>query len=158
MDLSLFAVEANDAPAIWFLNTLTTIHATAGQTGGAFGLCEQIAPPGPGSPYHVHRAEDEAFYVLEGELEFISEDRRFTAGPGGFVFLPRNVPHGFRILGPNPARFLILMTPGGFEGFMVEAGAPAEARQLPEPAAPDMDRLMAAAARRQLEILGPLPD
>ncbi len=158
MDRSIYTLGNDEGPAVWFLNTLTIVKATDRQTGNGFGLIEQRAPVGPGSPYHVHRAEDEAFYVLEGQLEFVSGERRTTGGPGAYVFLPRNIPHGFRIVGTSPARYLVITTPGGFEGFFVDAGRPASTRTLPPPSAPDMDRLAAIAARYRVEILGPLPD
>jgi quercetin dioxygenase-like cupin family protein len=158
MDLSIYALGHDEGPAIWFFNQLVVVKATAKQTGNAFGLIEQLAPVGPGSPYHVHRAEDESFYVLEGQLEFISGERRLTGGPGSYVFLPRDIPHGFRVVGTSPARFLVLTTPGGFEGFVMEVGQPAASLTLPAPMEPDMDKLVAIAARYQIEILGPLPE
>jgi quercetin dioxygenase-like cupin family protein len=157
MSPELFALGAEEGPAVWFLNTLSIVKATKGQTGGAFGLVEQLAPVGAGAPYHVHRAEEESFHVLDGQLEFISEGRRLVKGPGGFVFLPRDIPHGFRVVGDSAARYLILTTPGGFEGFIIEAGEPAAALQLPEPSAPDIEKLTTIAARYRIEILGPLP-
>jgi quercetin dioxygenase-like cupin family protein len=156
--LSIYALAKDEGPAVWFLNQLAIVKATAKQTGSAFGLIELLAPVGNGSPYHVHRAEDESFYVLDGLLEFISGERRFTRGPGGYVFLPRDIPHGFRVVGTAPARFLVLTTPGGFEGFVIEAGAPATALTLPTPSAPDMNKLVALAAKYRIEILGPLPE
>jgi quercetin dioxygenase-like cupin family protein len=158
MDLSIYALGKDEGQAVWFLNTLTFVKATANQTGNAFGLIEQVAPVGPASPYHVHRAEDETFYVLEGELEFISGERRLTGGPGAYVFLPRDIPHGFRVVGTSPARFLVLATPGGFEAFVIEMGQPASALTLPPPSAPNMDKLIALAAKHRIEILGPLPE
>jgi quercetin dioxygenase-like cupin family protein len=158
MSLNIYALGKEDGPAVWFLNTLTIVKATASQTSGAFGLIEQLAPVGAGSPYHVHRAEDESFYILEGELEFISGDRRFSGGPGEYVFLPRDIPHGFRVIGASTARFLILIAPGGFEGFATEMGEPASELRLPEPSAPNMEKLAALAAKYRLEILGPLPE
>lgn len=158
MDLSIYGLGKNEGQAVWFLNQLAVVKATAKQTGNAFGLVELIAPVGPASPYHVHRGEDEAFYVLEGELEFISGERRLTGGPGTYVFLPRNIPHGFRVVGTSPARFLLLITPGGFEEFVVEMGQPASTLTLPAPSAPDMDRLIKVAAKYRVEILGPLPE
>jgi quercetin dioxygenase-like cupin family protein len=158
MDLRIYALGKNEGPAVWFLNQLAVVKATAKQTGDAFGLVELIAPVGPASPYHVHRAEDETFYVLEGQLEFISGERRFTGGPGTYVFLPRDIPHGFRVVGAAPARCLILTTPGGFEGFVMEMGQPAKSLTLPAPSAPDMDKLKALAAKYRIEILGPLPE
>ena len=103
-------------------------------------------------------AEEESFYILEGELEFHSEGRRFVRGPGAYVFLPRDIPHGFRVVGDSTARFLILTTPGGFEGFVTEMGEPAADLRLPEPSAPNMEKLGAIAAKYRIEILGPLPE
>jgi quercetin dioxygenase-like cupin family protein len=156
--MNIYSYSRLEGPAIWFLNTLNIVKATAAQTGGAFGLIEEWAPAGAGSPYHVHRAEDESFYVLDGHLEFISGDHRMTCGPGSFVFLPRDIPHGFRVVGSSSARFLILATPGGFEGFVTEAGEPAARLELPPPSAPDIGKLAAIAAKYRIEILGPLPE
>jgi len=158
MSLKILARESADEATYWFLTTLTTIKISSSETGGSYALIEQIAPPGDGSPYHVHRNEDEGFYILEGQLEFISDGTRFVRGPGSFVFCPRDIPHGFRIVGDSNARFLVYITPGGFEDFVTIVGEPAPERRLPDPAPPDMDTLMAAAARFQLEILGPLPE
>ncbi len=158
MDLRLYSLGNKEGPAIWFLNQLAVVKATAKQTGNALGLIDLVAPVGPASPYHVHRAEDESFYVLEGQLEFISGDRRLTGGPGTYVFLPRDIPHGIRVVGTSPARFLVLTTPGGFEGFVMEMGQPASSLTLPAPSAPDMDKLIALAAKYRIEILGPLPE
>jgi quercetin dioxygenase-like cupin family protein len=157
MELDIHTLGKEEGPAVWFLNTLVLVKATADQTGGRFGLIENIAPVGAGSPYHVHRAEDETFYILDGELEFISEGRRFVHGAGGYVFLPRDIPHGFRVVGESIARFLILVTPGGFERFVSEAGEPAAELRLPEPSRPDLQKLVAVAAKYRIEILGPLP-
>jgi len=158
MALTIHTLGKEEGPAVWFLNTLAIVKAAASQTGGAFGLIEQLAPVGAGSPYHVHRAEEETFYILDGELEFFSEGRRFVGGPGAYVFLPRGIPHGFQVVGASTARFLILTTPGGFEGFVTEMGEPATALRLPEPTAPNMEKLAALAAKYRIEILGPLPE
>jgi quercetin dioxygenase-like cupin family protein len=158
MGFGIVALEKEDGPAVWFLNTLAIVKARSSETGGAYGLIEQHAPVGSGTPYHVHRAEEESFYILEGELEFFSESRRFVKGPGAYLFLPRGVPHGYRVVGTSVARFLVLTTPGGFEGFVTEMGEPAMERTLPEPSAPNMDKLGALAAKYCIDILGPLPE
>jgi len=157
MSASIRALGREEGQAFWFLNTLSFVKATAEQTGNAFGLVEQLAPVGPASPYHVHSAEDETFYVLEGKLEFVSGERRVTGGPGSYVFLPRRIPHGFSVIGTSPARFLVLVTPGGFEGFVIEMGQPASTLTLPPPSEPDMEKLIPLAAKYGIEILGPLP-
>ena len=138
---------------VWFLGARTWVRATAEQTRGALGLIEHILEPGFASPYHVHHHEDEAFYVLEGQLRFVSEGRSWVVGAGGFAFLPREVPHGFRVEGDTTARCLLLVTPGGFDGFVAELSQPE-----PPSSAPDLGHLVQVAATYALDILGPLPE
>jgi quercetin dioxygenase-like cupin family protein len=145
--------EMDENDARWFLGSRVWMRATAAQTGGGLGLIEQLVPPGFGSPYHVHHHEDEAFYVLAGAIRFFSEGRSWVLGPGGFAFLPRGIPHGFRTEGDAPSRSLLLAAPGGFEGFVAELST-----EEPPAGPPDMDALVAAAGRYGLEIFGPLPE
>src|SRR5262245_8717919 len=127
--------------AVWFLRNRITIKATAAATGGAYGLFESYLAPGFSPPLHVHHREDEAFWVLEGELTMRCGDRTFRAAAGSFVFLPRDMPHTFVVEGDAPARMLTLLTPGGGEGLFVDAGRPAEHDGLPPPGPLDLDRL-----------------
>jgi quercetin dioxygenase-like cupin family protein len=158
MDMKIHSLAKEEGPAYWFLNQLAIIKASGKQTANAFSLLEMVAPVGRGSPYHIHHADDETFYVLEGQIEFISGERRMIGGPGTSVFLPRNIPHGFRVLGTTPARFLVFNAPAGFNEFVMEAGEPAKSLTLPTPSAPDMGMLMSLTAKHKLEILGPLPE
>jgi quercetin dioxygenase-like cupin family protein len=144
---------------MWFLRSLTYIRATGESTRGAFGLVEQLIPPSFATPFHVHHAEDESFYIIEGQLTFFCQGRKFQAGPGGYIFGPRGIPHGFRVDGNTPARVLILATPGGgFDKFVAEMGDPAPDPTVPPAGAPDLEKLIAVAAAHHIEILGPLPD
>ena len=144
-------VNTTDEPPIYFLGLPTILRATGQTTNGAFGLVENLMPPGFASPYHTHHLEDEAFYVLEGDMAFVCDGDWTIAGPGTYVFGPRNIPHGFKVLGDVPARMLLLCAPGGFDQFVVEMSEPT-------PAPPDMARLMAVAAKYRVDILGPLPE
>ncbi len=138
-----------------FLGLPTQTRATAASTNGAFGLLEHWEmPPGFASPYHLHHREDEQFYVIEGEVAFVCDGKWVKGGPGTYVFGPRGLAHGFKVVGNSPARMLLQCTPGGFEGFAEELGAP-----MTEPIAPpDMAKLVATAARYGIDILGPLPE
>src|SRR6476469_6857207 len=110
------ALARGEGTPLWFLGALTFVRATADTTRGAYGLVEQVIPAGFASPFHVHHAEDESFYIIEGELTFFCQGRKSKAGPGGYIFGPREIPHGFRVEGTAPARILLLTTPaGGFE-------------------------------------------
>jgi steroid delta-isomerase-like uncharacterized protein len=144
-------VNTADAQPIYFLGLPTLLRATARTTNGAFGLVENTMPPGFESPYHTHRLEDEAFYVVEGDMAFVCGGHWASAPPGTYVFGPRGVPHGFKVVGDKPARLLLLCTPGGFEQFVVEMSEPV-------PAPPDMARLVATAAKYGIDIHGPLPE
>ena len=63
-----YVLEAADGDSYWFFNTLTTVKAAGKDTHEAFTLMEFTLPPSFGPPPHIHRREDEGFYVLEGEL------------------------------------------------------------------------------------------
>jgi mannose-6-phosphate isomerase-like protein (cupin superfamily) len=144
-----------EGQAVWFLGNLMVIKATAQTTNGAFGLVESIVPAGASPPLHVHHREDEAFWVLEGALTIVCGERTYHAPAGSYAFLPRGVPHTFRVEGDTPARMLTLLTPGGGEQFFVEGGRPAEATTLPAPAKPDLAQLAAVAGRFGSEFVGP---
>lgn len=145
--------ESSDCPSRWFLGCQVRTRATAADTAGGLGMIEQIVPPGFGSPYHVHRNEDESFYILEGQIHFYSGESSYVLGPGGFAFLPRNIPHGFRTEGDVPSRSLLLATPGNFINFVADLST---VEPLAGP--PDMTLLMETAARYNVDILGPLPE
>jgi uncharacterized protein (TIGR02246 family) len=138
-----------------FFGCPTVTRADGNATGGQFFLMEALAmPPGLASPLHVHRNEDEAFYVLEGTIAFLCGGAWTVAGPGTWVYGPKDIPHGFRVIGDSPARMLLQCAPAGFEKFVRELSVPVDT----PPAPPEMALLVAAAARYGVEILGPLPE
>jgi Cupin domain len=111
-------------------------------------------PPGNGPPPHIHSREDEAFYLLEGELQFHADGRNFTATTGAWVTLARGSLHYFKNTGSIPARMLILVTPSGLENFFLEIGREALEGEN-EPVAPtpeDIQKLVETAAKYELEI------
>lgn len=150
-----FVVDASAGETSWFLDNRMTVKATGEATGGGFGLVESWVPAGASPPLHVHRREDESFWVLSGRVRFRCGDEEIEAEPGSFVFLPRDVPHTFRIEGDDPAHLLTLMTPGGGERFFLDGGRTPEGPGLPPPGPPDVASLARAAARYGSEIIGP---
>jgi mannose-6-phosphate isomerase-like protein (cupin superfamily) len=96
------------------------VKASGRSTGGSLTVIEATIDGGP--PRHTHTREDESFYVLTGTLDVECGNDRFRAGPGSFVFLPRNVPHVFRSAG-GPATALLIVTPGGLDDYFAELSA-----------------------------------
>lgn len=92
------------------------------QTGGLLAIVEHPIEPGRLVPPHVHRNEDEYSYVLEGHIGARIGDQILEAGPGCYVIKPRNIPHTFWNVGPEPARLIEIIAPSGFERFFDELG------------------------------------
>ncbi len=151
-----YLTRADEGEVLWFLGTLVTVKAAGAQTGGRLTVVEIVHPPGFAPPLHRHLVEDEAFYVLDGTVQFRSGERVLDAGPGDFVLLPARQPHTF-VVGPQALRTLQITTPSGFEDFAADVGEPARERRLPEPAAIDPVALGHAAHRHAIELLAPPP-
>jgi quercetin dioxygenase-like cupin family protein len=94
-----------------------TFKASGERTDGSLTAFENVIAPGEGPPLHTHVSQDEAWYVLEGELRFRLGEELSGAQAGSFVFVPRGVPHCFQNSGSSPARILVLFTPAGMERF-----------------------------------------
>lgn len=125
-----------------------TILTTA-ESGGAMSIVDSVSPPDSGPPRHVHHDADETFVLLTGDVEFWLEGESFTRGPGATVFVPRGKEHTFRVVSDTPSRHLVILTPGGFEGFFAEMAA--GRFRIPE----DMPAIEESAARFQLSFTGP---
>lgn len=152
-----YVLRRDEGPAFLTVGVLARMKVTGAQTGGAFALVDEWCPPGYETPLHVHRYEDETYYVLDGKVTIFCGNSRIQAEPGTCVFGPRDIAHGFRIVGTEPARILIVANPSGFENFLQEMGEPATGNTLMPDAPPDVERLQAVAAKYGIEVLGPLP-
>ena len=140
--------------AVWWQGNLFRIKGGGEHTGGTLGLAEAKMWPGMATPLHVHHREDEAFYILDGEMRFRRGDEEFTAEPGDFVFGPREVPHSFKVL-EGGARVLVLMTPAGLEQMFVEGGTPVRDSEERPAEHYDMERIRALATKYGWDVVGP---
>src|ERR671914_725070 len=129
--------EADEGPTIWFNKGMYTFKATGETTNGALTFAEGSILPGDGPPPHYHEYMDEAFYVLQGELEFLSGNETFMCGERGFVWVPRGVRHRFYNPGVHPARLLFLLNPGGLDDFLIRIGREPHAGEIPPPFTPE---------------------
>ncbi|MBR0696816.1 cupin domain-containing protein [Bradyrhizobium lablabi] len=101
-------------PTLDVLGVTHSYKAMASETGQQFSVWESIVPPGRGAPAHTHTREDEAFYVLSGEVlvEVEGTANPLRLGTGAFLFAPRHRRHGYRNVGIDTARLLVFAMPG----------------------------------------------
>lgn len=136
----------SDQPSFVLAGVLMKQHLASKETGGSFSLFENRSNGSSRTPIHVHAHDDETLYILEGAMQAIINGEEQSLKAGDSLFLPRGIPHQLMNVSGTPAHYLLLCTPGGFEGFLEEGGhalAPGEAIQ-PTSAA-DIERLKAAA-------------
>jgi quercetin dioxygenase-like cupin family protein len=120
-----------------------TYKVVGGDTEGNYSLieCTTVAD---GPPPHIHKAEEEAFYVLEGEVNVTIGDQTIRGAAGSFVLIPRGTVHTFSTVGTEPAKMLLIISPAGFEQFFTEIDG-----------VTDVDKIMTLAPRYNLTITGP---
>lgn len=129
-DTAAFSHSGAGAEALAFGRQI--IRITADQTGGNLGCFDSEVPAGEGPPFHIHEKAEEFFRVLEGRFAFWCAGARVDLAEGGVICIPRGAVHRFQNIGQGTGRLMVVMTPGGFEGFF-----PAVARE----AAPSVDRI-----------------
>ena len=145
----------DEGEATWFFNALMTTVASTTETGGAYSLTEHLVTSASNPPMHVQVDEDEAFYIVDGEVEFEVDGQVARATPGTFAFVARGAAHTFRVL-TDTARMLVICSgkpTDNLEDFFLSMGTPATERRLPEPGAPDETRLMELCARTGIELV-----
>lgn len=105
-----------------FGRAIVTMKAESRQTHGAITVYESRQEPhSVGPARHYHQRLTELFYILEGELVFLVGEELHRAPAGATVVIPPHTVHAFRNAESQPARLLIMVLPGGFEGFFDEA-------------------------------------
>jgi quercetin dioxygenase-like cupin family protein len=109
--------------------------------------------------HRTHSHDDEAFFVLEGEVTFQIGREKIVGTPGTFVQGPRGIPDTFKNSGKSAARLLVFVMPSGFENFVKEFAQPVAS--FDSPAIPvdqkEIDKLLAVAPKYGIEILPPSP-
>lgn len=132
----------------WLGVTYKTILSTA-DSGGAMSIVDSISPVDSGPPRHVHHAEDETFVILTGACRVWIEGTEIEAKAGESVFIPRGKEHTFKVTGTEPSRHLVILTPGGFEGFFADMAA--GQFQIPN----DMPQIVESGERHNMTFTGP---
>jgi len=140
---------------LWAGGTIFDIVLGGEHTGGSLALLDQWGSQGDATPLHIHRREAEVFYVLDGAVTAWVGDAVREMPAGSAVYLPAALPHAIRVDSPR-ARILTITTPAGFSDFVREAGVVVEG-EAPPIWEFDLQRIMTAAPRHDIEILGPPP-
>jgi mannose-6-phosphate isomerase-like protein (cupin superfamily) len=129
-----------------FLGNPARVLVDGETAGGAYCLVESSGPRGDMPPLHVHHADDEAFYVLDGRLTIFVGDGTIDLTAGGCAFAPRGIAHTYRVESES-ARWLVAGSPAGFDAFVREVG---DAGSDAGPA-----ELAEISGRHGIELLGP---
>ena len=147
---------AHQGEARWYGDSLFEFLVPSEATGGKLSVFRATLSEGFSPPRHVHTREDEVFVVLDGDVCFDLDGRRLLAGPGTSVFMPRGIPHTFRIESPV-ACLLGVIAPGAFEQLFRNLSVPARERALPRPGSVPLDvaAVMAEQTRLGTEVVGP---
>lgn len=140
-----FVLSADEGDSFFWLGSLTINKVGGRSTKGGMDIVDHRVPAGYAPPLHMHRAQDETFYVIEGVFTFYCGDQTWQAGPGSLGFLPRDVPHGFSVSEDGPGRTLLINAPAGFAEVISELGEQAGELVIPGPdvAMPDPARIKA---------------
>src|SRR4051812_46348796 len=129
---------AHQGEARWYGDSLFEFLVPSEVTGGTLSVFRATLTEGFSPPRHVHTREDEVFVVLDGDVCFELDGDRLLAGPGTSVFMPRGIPHTFRIQSPA-AVMLGVIAPGAFESLFRNLSIPAAERALPPRGAVPLD-------------------
>ena len=148
-------VTGSPGRTFWGPGDLYTFLVTGEESGGSMFALDCVVGVGGGPPPHRHLAEDELFYVYEGEIAFTAGGETRTVGAGESIFVARGTAHGYRNGGDVPARMVAVYTPSGMEGWFREVCTPAEDLTTdPPPVTPELiQRMIEAGPRYNVEWL-----
>jgi quercetin dioxygenase-like cupin family protein len=140
---------------VWSLGGRFELKLDSREVEGRVSLVEVVAYRSTEPPMHIHSREDEAWYVLDGQMTFHVDGQVLVATAGSFAFAPRGLAHAFTV-DVEPTRVLVIATPGGFEHFALELGVPASSTTPPaDLAVPSPDVLAPVADRYGIQVVGP---
>ncbi len=130
----------------------TFVKVGAADTGGAYTLMEDNLKAEFRLGLHLHRQHAETFYILEGAVDFHVDGEWIRAGQGASLHIPPGIPHGCTVVDRQPARFLMIFQPAGFDLFLAALG------QMTEADFADAAKMTALEETHDIFQLGPLPE
>jgi len=127
-------MDRSDGRRIHVLGNDVTIKISSRDTGGAFAVFEGVMEPLEGPPLHLHRDQDESWYIVNGEFRFEVDGQEIYASGGATVFAPKGSRHTFQNVGTAPGRVVTTVVPGGLDLFFEELQTVAPRGTRPDPA------------------------
>ena len=122
---SITAISAQEGPSVSLLGDTYRIIIGGEQTNGAYALVDMLIPTNGGPPPHSHVKFQEAFYLIDGQIEVITKEKKYSATKGSYVNIPFNGPvHKFANKTDKTTHMLCLITPAGMEKMFEELGKP----------------------------------
>lgn len=116
-------VELRGHPMVFLLTGKDTKHTS---------MFEWTISPGFATGLHVHRVQEETFYMLDGECHWWVAEQLVRATPGTYLFIPPGVPHNICNVSTTPARVLMTVSPPGHEHYFEELAKLANANPTPD--------------------------
>jgi mannose-6-phosphate isomerase-like protein (cupin superfamily) len=141
-------VKAGERKPLNVMGMPLTMLCEASETEGNWSLFEEDVPLGMGPPAHRHDW-DEAYYILEGQLNFTIDGHSVTSSRGDFNYLPRGTVHGFKGASESPARVLIFAAPAHGSEFFHELSE--QIRSVPD----DLRKIPGIGKRHGVEFMPP---
>ena len=94
----------------YFHGAIFTIRVLTSETNGSYTILDVIHPPNVGPASHMHPKGSETFYIIEGDYEFILDEKPLTGKPGDVIFVPKGTPHRF-VVGYKGGHALVISPP-----------------------------------------------
>src|SRR3984885_8022279 len=138
--LASVSADSSEVQHIGLVGDTYTVLLAGKDTAGQFCLIDMHIPPGGGPPPHRHDFE-EAFTLLEGELDVVFRGAKQVVRAGETFHVPANAPHQFQNSSTRPVRMLCICSPAGQEQFFLELGVPVATRTTPPPKLDDAAQL-----------------
>jgi len=158
--MSALGSEVGISPArdrrrlLWAGRTTFDVVLDASHTDGTIALLDQRGERGDATPVHIHRAEAEIFYVLDGAIQAWAGEDQVRLGAGDAIYLPAGLQHAFGVVTAE-ARIITVTAPAGFAGFVRDAGVAVD--DVPTTWEFDLDAILAASSAHEIDIVGPPP-
>ncbi len=143
---------------LWFLDTLVHIRVSEEESSDGISVLEHRAYQNDSPPLHIHKNEDEIFYVLEGEFRFVIGEKEHLLKKGNVLLAPKGIPHTYLITSSLGGSWLTITNGKDFERFVKKIGRPVAKIELPQKTTPSkeaIDELTGIAKEFNIEIVGP---